>query len=675
MITKHIRTFTTNFLLSSVLVFTSIFAPIAAAADTTDPTTPPPCTAPQSSSPGVHVPTGSDSGTYHYNCDLKLWANNYYTYDPVTTITAPIDPITYTCNAATTQYDYNVWLYNVRDASYVLTPQTVATPPAGSPVIACPTPYSASISNTGANSNNSTDLGGSINNTGANSDNTIGSGGTTGTTINDKTGATINNTITGIAGSGSAAVLSNTNAGGANTGDANDIANVVNLLQSQSNAFGQGDVTTFTADINGDVNGDFLLDPALLSTVQPTAGSPNLSNNLDVNNSVDASINNNITLNAASGNAAVDSNTNAGDATSGNANAVANIINLINSALVSGKSFIGTININGNLNGDILLPPDFIDQLIAANIPTATIDTTGKGSTNTINEDPQGTNTKLTNTNNAGITNNINAGATSGTATSSENTNAGGATSGDARTHITAFNLTGSQIIGRNAILVFVNVMGTWVGMIVNAPAGATSAAIGGGLTTNRPGYNTNDITNDTDASITNNINVNARSGDAGVTRNTNAGSAKTGNARADVNLANIQNSSLSLSGWFGWLIINVRGSWNGSFGINTSAGDPPRTGKTIPTPGNSTFGDSGIVNAAQLVSFVSRPSTAAANTTANPTSPTAVLAAKITKQNNLQAPTPTLAQSQRSYLLPVATIVLFVTAILLEQIASRRTL
>lgn len=31
----------------------------------------------------------------------------------------------------------------------------------------------------------------------------------------------------------------------------------------------------------------------------------------------------------------------------------------------------------------------------------------------------------------------------------------------------------------------------------------------------------------------------------------------------------------MGLTGWFGRLFINVFGTWNGSFGVNTSAGDP----------------------------------------------------------------------------------------------------
>lgn len=664
MIAKHSRNILTHALLSFVLVFATLLMP-AAAVFAED------CVAPTSTTPGVHVPTGADAGTYHYDCTLNLWVNDHFRYDPATAVVTPIEPVTYVCNATTHLYDYSVWLYNSPKGIYVLTPYSASTPPAGSYVIACPTPYSASISNTGEGSTNTTGLGGSINNTGADSTNTIGGDGTNSAELNNDTAATINNTIVGTATSGSAAVLSNTFGGSANSGETTDIANVVNLLQSQASGFSQGDLTTFSFDINGDVNGDFILDPALLSTIQPTAGSPNLNNELDINNEVSASINNNIAIDSTSGDATVDSNTNAGDATTGDATAIANIINMINSAVSSGQSFIGTININGNLNGDILLPPDFVDQLIAANVPTATISFTGANSTNTIDEHPQGTNTTITNDNDLGITNNIDATAASGSATLSQNTNAGSATTGNATTSITAFNLTGSQIIGSNALLVFVNVMGSWVGLIVNAPAGSTAAALGGGITTNTAGYNTTNIDNDVDASITNNVGITARSGDATLSRNTNAGNAKTGNARVGVNLLNIQNSSLSVGNWFGILFINVFGNWNGSFGINTAAGDPVSTGGVIP----SSLSGGTIADAAQLVSFAPHFKAVGGSSDAEiPQTVATVLAAQTTKGPNATSiDSPTLQGQQRSYFLPVLAVVLFVSAIFLEQIASRK--
>lgn len=132
-------------------------------------------------------------------------------------------------------------------------------------------------------------------------------------------------------------------------------------------------ILTFTADINGDVNGDLLLDPSKIGSMQPANSSTTLDNNVTVNNSTDAAIVNNIDLAANTGDAGVIGNTSGGNATSGTADAVANVVNVLNSAITAGQSFVGVININGNLNGDILLPPDFIDTLLASNVPRYTV--------------------------------------------------------------------------------------------------------------------------------------------------------------------------------------------------------------------------------------------------------------------------------------------------------------
>ena len=153
------------------------------------------------------------------------------------------------------------------------------------------------------------------------------------------------------------------------------------------------------------------------------------------------------------------------------------------------------------------------------------------------------------------------------------NTSAGNATTGTASTNAVIFNLTGHNIVASNSLLVFVNVLGKWVGVIVDAPTGATAAALGSGVTSNSVAPNlVIDATNSTQ--LTNNINLSSKSGNASVSGNTKAGNATTGNATASANVANISGSEVSTSGWFGVLFINVFGSWFGSFGINTAAGD-----------------------------------------------------------------------------------------------------
>jgi hypothetical protein len=642
------------------------------------------CVPPASTQPGVHVPTGADAVAFIYNCGTGMWESAHYIYDPATRITTPKDAQVYVYNSASGLYDVQVWSWHTPTSTYKLVTLSVNQPPSGSTVVGGPSAPTASISDTGTDSNNVINNtngavnGSSISGTGTNSNNTIDGTNDFNGTINNLTGATIDNQLNALATSGNSIVLGNTTAGGATSGNAEDLANIVNLLQSSSNALG-GDTVTFVANIDGDVNGDFLLDPSLLGTLQNANSNSQLGNNLTLNNEVDASINNDINLVAETGDATVEHNTTAGDATTGNAKIIANIVNLINSAITSGNSFLGVININGNLNGDILLPSNLVDQLIAANVPTVTITDTGTGSNNEINTNNTDT-SNITNSNDLGITNNVNATATTGGAEVSRNTYGGNATSGTASTSITAFNLTGSNIIGCNAILVFVNVSGSWVGLIVDAPPGATAAALGSCVQQSPGG--TGNIDNDNEFSINNDINADARSGDAKVTGNTTGGNARSGNASTAVNLLNVQNSSLSLSGWFGILFINVFGNWNGSFGVNTAAGNPVSplaagglgggSGVAAGTPGStgpggflgfipSTFG-TGSGGGAATAAAISGTGTNSSN----------VLSAQLA-QNKKPLNNDDSSPAQRSLFLPITATIIFVIYIIAETYTSRR--
>jgi len=668
-----------GFIVLSIIVLSGGLMPVVAFAD--DPST---CTPPGLGA-GVHKPVGADASTYTYNCASGLWENAHYTYDPTTGVTTPKDPVVYTYNSATGMYDTTVWNYNAPTNNYVPNTVSVTTPPAGATVIGGPAPAPApsSISNTGPDSNNTiTNDGGvgsgSISNTGPNSNNTLG--GTVNNTQNDltTTNAALTNLLTGSAATGNAVVIGNTTGGSATSGDASNMANIVNLLQSAGNALSSNTVT-FVANINGDVNGDLTFDPAVLGSLQPADNTNAVGdNNLTLNNQVNAGISNDVNLTSNSGDATVKNNTTAGNATSGSAKAIADVVNVINSAISSGNSFLGVININGNFNGDILMPQNFINALVANNVPTVTINTTGPGSNNTITNNTGSNTTNVTNTNNEGITNNINSTAASGTAAVTNNTSAGNATSGKASNSITAFNLTGSNVIGNNAILVFVNVLGSWVGMIVNAPPGTTAAELGGGVTSNTSGQsnNTTNVNSTTNQQINNNINLASKSGNATVDSNTKAGNATSGDAQNAINLLNVENSNLSLAGWFGILFINVFGNWNGSFGVNTSAGDPIATS-------NGTSRSTGSVPAAyHVIGFVPHGNYAGASGSSNGNSgsasypqqvSSAVLAAHISKTNGGN-PNPSLHSAKRSLWLPAAAIALFIVFVVADRYAARRS-
>lgn len=383
----------------------------------------------------------------------------------------------------------------------------------------------------------------------------------TNTTVNTAIDAT--NNLTSQAKTGDAGIIKNTTGGSATSGDAAATTTVINTVHSTV----QGDtagVAHFTADIHGNVVGDITLSP-ILSGVLANPNSAPLTTTVQTDQN--SNLTNNISLNAQSGNADVIRNTTAGDATTGSADTVANIINLINTIIAANQSFVGTINIYGNLDGDILISPDFIPQLLASNAPNAagsdaTLSTLGVADTQS-------------------IINNVNLDAASGSANVLGNTTAGSATTGQAKTNLTILNYTGHEVVASNSLLVFVNVLGEWVGIIVDAPVGATAAVLGNGVTSNTASQAVNA---DTTSGITNNLDLTSRSGNATVEGNTTAGNATSGDATASANIANISTSVFSLSDWFGVLFINVFGKWYGSVGVNTANGDVvPLTDGLVP--------------------------------------------------------------------------------------------
>lgn len=458
-------------------------------------------------------------------------------------VVAPAPAPTYSYNPTTQHWDSSLWQYNSTTGHYdAVTPAPVATPPVAptAPVVSA-TP-DGQVPVTAGDPTTSNKAGGDA-------------------TSQTTTNSTITNNIGANSQTGAADVLSNTKGGNAGTGNASALATLTNVVNSAVNTGGGSGPATFVQNITGNVYGDIMLYPAMLAAMlQQPGNSTAPPTDVTVDNT--NGIVNNVNLKAASGDATVAHNTTAGDATTGTANAVASVMNIINSIVAANKSFIGTVNIYGNLNGDILVAPDFIPQLLASNAAA---------------DHP--TTTDMTNT--TGIANNVNLTAASGAATVDKNTSAGSATTGKAGTNLVVLNLTGQKVVASNSLLVFVNVLGTWVGMIVNAPTGATAAELGSGVTGNVS--TPENLTATTNNQITNNIDLAAQSGNASVSGNTRAGNATTGNATASAMILNLANSSLGLADWFGVLFINVFGTWNGSFGVDTASGNPPVTKPSAP--------------------------------------------------------------------------------------------
>jgi len=383
---------------------------------------------------------------------------------------------------------------------------------------------------------------------------------TSSTAVSAGTAASITNALDSTATTGDATAKYNTTVGDTTSGDAAAATTIVNNVNSTLSNTDNQKAASFVTNVMGDVNGDIVLQPILLKAMLEN-NQPATDTTINATNTT--TLTNNINLSATSGNATALGNTQAGNATTGSANTVANVMNIVNSMVAANQSFIGTVNIYGNLDGDILIAPDFIPQLLASNAAAPSLTQTPSSTTVVNASDTQS------------IVNNVSLAAASGKADLLQNTTAGNATTGDAKTNIVIFNLSGHAIVASNSLLVFVNVLGQWVGVIVDAPTGATAAALGNDVTSDTTVTPDLVITSNDMTTITNNLTLSSQSGDASLIRNTTAGNATSGNATASANIANITGSQLGLSGWFGVLFINVFGTWHGSFGLDTPYGNP----------------------------------------------------------------------------------------------------
>lgn len=533
--------------------------------ETSEPTPPPP---PPKAGPR---PNGADSNVFTYDYNTDTWESFLYSYDPVTRVRTKKNVPTVRYNYDTGKWEKLAWSFSAPSQTYFwYVVSEHDTRPSG--VVMGNVPNYTEQDRRDGNCNSSCSGGGSggtsINGTGPNSNTGVNNNTNNNTDLNFNNNANFNIYLDLLAASGNAGVLGNTTGGSASSGNADSTANVLNQIQSQWDI---SDILTFNSDLYGDIYGDLLVNTQNIGPKANVDVDNNVNNNLDIDVNNNTNIVNDIDVVAQTGDATVSGNTNGGDATTGDANAMVNIINMINSSINSGATFMGTLNIHGNFDGDILFPDGALNTLISNTGPKSDVSVDSNVNNNLDAEI----------NNNTNIKNNISATATSGDALVTGNTNAGDATSGNATSSVTMLNLTGKDVVSENTLLVFINVLGEWMGVLMDAPGGTTAAAIGGGANVDVDNNVNNNIeyTENNNANITNNVNVTAQSGDATVKGNTNAGDATTGDANAAVNVANLVGSDITSSSWFGVLFINVFGTWAGSFGVDTEAGDHRNNG------------------------------------------------------------------------------------------------
>jgi len=419
----------------------------------------------------------------------------------------------------------------------------------------------------------------------------------------------------------------NTGQGGVETGDA--VANLSLLSAVNTNVTGTGGMKTF--NIYDTHQGDLVFtmddfkDGAQFTSGNPDGSYQNASNNLaenaatgpdsenssqvdneeneTVDNKNQATLKNDITINAVSGENNTVKNTGEGDIETGDATAVAALVNFLNTNLVVEEWMIGVVNIFGELLGDIVLPKDQDSPqqpqpqagpplAEATSNEVAANQATGPDSENSSSVDKE-SNYVFENINDAEVLNNIETTAVTGTNTASYNTGPGKVEDGNATVGVQETNIANNNAVGDGETfwLVLVNKMGEWVGNIV----GAEGETIAGNLViseseipqftdgnqenleqaanvaTGPDSQNLSSVSdeqnltvkNENEAKIENDIKIVAQSGKNSGSYNTLGGDVNAGDADVGLSLVNFVNNNL-VGKKLIVLVVDVLGKWVG---------------------------------------------------------------------------------------------------------------
>lgn len=381
------------------------------------------------------------------------------------------------------------------------------------------------------------------------------------TVKNENEGEVINNANVNASTGGNSA---NQNASEATilTGDALAWANILNFLNT--NIVGSN-FEILLLDILGKENGNLDLNKLwkeILGKEEGLSlvGETNSSGlQILVQNLNQAYLENNVYVGANTGRNQANENKNAKIET-GEAAALANVNNFVNTNILGAKFFLGTINILGDFEGNLILPrPEYFLQ------------GGGNSSANSV---------VFKNQNEAEVENQLVVAANTGE--NEENNNGGESLieTGDAQAIANSFSLVNLNIWKNNWFFLLINNLGRWTGKIfgwltpesAEEPLGGTQIfELGlGELPTGGENLNLEEenlplvsFQNQNQATVKNNIQTTASTGGNQANENQEEATIKTGNAFALANLFNFINLNIFGGRWF-FGLVNVLGNWSG---------------------------------------------------------------------------------------------------------------
>lgn len=273
---------------------------------------------------------------------------------------------------------------------------------------------------------------------------------------------------------------------------------------------------------------------------------------LDVTN--DGSLSNNLNLDASSGSNRIEGANGNVVIETGDVEVDASVFNMVNTNLIGHGWRFKVINIFSDLVGDLILPT-LESQKSSAGC---------SGCLQSLN---------VTNGNTASVGNTINVNANSGNNSASSN---GGSTTietGNVNADASVYNLVDTTIIGDDWYYTQFHVAGDWRGSVYNTNStvdfltSGRNLAVQGGNGVFQPSNASSDrstATTSNNASVQNNITINADSGNNTAGSNYGDAAIKTGDVRAKTAVTNVVNTTIIGDGWQFYLV-NIFGNWKGS--------------------------------------------------------------------------------------------------------------
>ncbi len=352
-----------------------------------------------------------------------------------------------------------------------------------------------------------------------------------------------------------------------NTGNAVASANVVNVINT--NVFNSVGMFYFLNMIMGNISLDMRDMFSILTGNAEVEGGCALDDDeclakdttVTINNTNNAVVNNDVTVTANTGSNTASSENGDASVSTGDAYASANVVNIVNTNITDTNYLLLTVNSFNSRSGNIIFPgADWFNDLLSLR-----------------GNNPGGSQTTVTNTNNAEVNNNIGAVSDTGnnTASGTDETNID---TGNAVSNVNVVNKVNTNIFGNSLTFLF-KVPSSWAGQIFGLPDGMSWRKTKEGVeiffdgeTATAPAGSTDNmtVTNTNNAEVNNNVSVFALTGDNMASSESGNSSIETGDATAGANVVNVVNSNVLGRNWV-LAVFNIFGNWNG----NISFGQP----------------------------------------------------------------------------------------------------